>query len=84
MFKGLIDYLTFGYTFICKGRGKLKASEMMMIQGGADVAVRHAEEVIGDGTGEMSKDDRLDLEEARKIYEHVEEMSVFLQSLEIV
>ena len=32
MFKGLIDYLTFGYTFICKGRGKLKPSEMMMIQ----------------------------------------------------
>ena len=29
-------------------------------------------------------DDKLDLEEARKIYEHVEEMSVFLQSLEIV
>ena len=84
MFKGLIDYLTFGYTFICKGRGKLKASEMMMIQGGADVAVRHAGEVLGDNGQQMTKDDQLDLEEARKIYEHVEEMSVFLQSLEIV
>ncbi len=83
MFKGLIDYLTFGYSFICKGRGKLKPSEMMMIQGGADVAVRHAEEVLAEGQ-QLTKDDKLDLEEARKIYEHVEEMSVFLQSLEII
>lgn len=54
-----------------------------MIQGGADVAVRHAEEVLAEGQ-QLTKDDKLDLEEARKIYEHVEEMSVFLQSLEIV
>lgn len=83
MFKGLIDYLTFGYTFICKGRGKLKAGEMTLIRGSADVAVRHAEEVLAEGR-QMTEDDRADLAEARKILEHVEEMSVFLQTLEIV
>lgn len=83
MFRGLIDYLTFGYTFICKGRGKLKPSEMMMIQGGANSVVNHAEQVLGDGQA-MSRDDRADLEEARKIYEHIEEMSAYLQTLEII
>lgn len=84
MFRGMIDYLTFGYTFICKGRGKLRADEMTMIQGGAATVVTHAEEVLGDGARTMSADERADLEEARKILRHIEEMSVFLQTLEIV
>ena len=84
MFRGMIDYLTFGYTFLCKGRGKLRADELTKIQGGATTVVIHAEEVLGDGTRTLTADERADLEEARKICEHIEEMSVFLQTLEIV
>ena len=83
MYRELIDYLTFTYGFMCKGRGKLTEADMRAIAGGARVMTDRAPEVLGKPEEEMAED-RADLAEARKITEHVEEMSVFLMSLEIV
>lgn len=84
MFRGMIDYLTFGYTYLCKGRGKLSAADMAKIMGGAKVVVDNAEAVLGGAATPVGAEDRADLKEAGKIYEHLEEMAVFLQSMEIV
>ncbi len=82
MYRGLIDNLTFVYSFICKGRGKLTEAEMQAISGGAHTLTDKAPAVLG--SEDETASDRADLAEARKIDEHIEEMTIFLQSLEIV
>ena len=82
MYKGLIDNLAFVYGFICKGRGKLGQEDMQSLANGAHTLVKHAPAVLG-GEDELAED-RADLAEARKMDEHIEEMYVFLSSLEIV
>lgn len=84
MYRGLIDYMTFAYTFICKGRGRMKKEEMDAVALGAHTVVANAEQVLGDGSRMQTVDDTADLLEAQKIDRHIEEMNVYLQSLEIV
>ncbi len=83
MYRGLIDNLTFVYTYICKGRGKMSAADMRAIAEGAHTLTRNAPAVLSDGAVE-SWDDRADLVESRKIDEHIEEMVAFLVGMEIV
>jgi len=81
MYKGLIDNLAFVYSFVCKGRGKVPAEDMRSVAEGAHTLVRHAPAVLG---GEDERpDDRADLAEAMRMNEHIEDMVVFLQHLEI-
>lgn len=84
MYRGLIDYMTFAYTFICKARGRLSSDEMDAVALGAHTVAAKAEPVLGDGSRTMSAEDRADLMEAQKIDQHIEEMNIYLQSLEIV
>jgi hypothetical protein len=84
MYRGLIDHLTFAYTYICKGRGRLKAEDMAAIAQGAHVVAVNAPNVLARTDMMETASDRADLAEARKIDEHIEEMYVFLNSLEIV
>ena len=84
MYRGLIDFMTYAYTFVCKSRGKLSSDEIDAVSLGAHTVAVKAEEVLGDGSRTMTKDDRADLLEAQKIDQHIEEMNVYLQSLEIV
>lgn len=81
MYKGLIDNLTFVYSFICKGRGKLDSEAMESLAAGANTLTKHAPAVLG-GEDEQAGD-RADLAEARKITEHIDEMTVFLMHLDI-
>jgi len=83
MYRGLIDYLSFAYTMLCKGRRVLCDDDIRDITKGAHAVVRNAEEAI-DPENRADKEDRADLEQARKIDEHIEEMTVFLMSMEIV
>ena len=83
MYKGLIDNLTFVYGFNCKGRGKLSEEDMKVLSRGTRTLVNKAPAVLGKPEEEQAED-RADLAEARKIDEHIEEMTVFLLSLEIV
>ena len=82
MYKGLIDNLAFVYGYVCKARGKLAGEAMRAIAKGAHTLVDNAPAVLG-GEGELA-DDRADLKEAGKMAVHIDEMVVFLQSLEIV
>lgn len=84
MYRGLIDHLVFAYGYICKGRGRLKAEDMKAIAQGAHVVAVNAPDVLARSDIRESADDRADLAEARKIDEQIEEMFVFLTSLEIV
>ena len=83
MYKGLIDHLVWVYEYMCKGRGKLSGSEMEVIASSARIVTDNAPNVLGKQETE-TPDDRADLAEARKIDTHIEEMSAFLMSLEIV
>jgi len=82
MYRGLIDNLAFMYSFICRGRGKLTQEDTRALANGAHTLTRTAPAVLG-GEDEAAED-RADLAEARKMDEHIEDMTVFLQSLEII
>ena len=82
MYKGLIDNLAFTYSFICKGRGKVPHRDMEALATGAHTLVRHAPAVLGNE--DERPEDQADLKEAMKMDEHIDEMVVFLQHLEIV
>lgn len=84
MYRGLIDNLTFVYSFICKGRGRLTAQEMEAIAKGAHTVTATAPAVLGgldDGTA--TTEDQKDLQEAIKIDQHIDEMYTFLTAMEI-
>lgn len=83
MYKGLIDHLVWVYGYVCKGRGKLSGDDMTAIAKSSRILTENAPEVIGNHEVEGAED-RADLAEARKINTDIEEMSVFLMSLEIV
>ena len=82
MYKGLVDNLAFMYGFITRGRGKIAEDDMRKMATGAHVMVKNAPAVLG--SEDERPDDRADLAEAMKMDEHIEEMVVFLQHLEIV
>jgi hypothetical protein len=82
MYKGLVDNLAFMYGFITRGRGKIAEDDMRKMATGAHVMVKNAPAVLG---GEDQRpEDLADLKEAQKMDEHIEEMVIFLMSLEIV
>lgn len=84
MYRGLIDSLTFTYTYICKARGRISNKEMEAIAQGAHTVTKYAPAVLGGAQAiEGTKEDALDLEEAVKIDEHIDEMYTFLSSMEI-
>lgn len=83
MSRGLIDSLTFAYSFLCKGRGRLNAEQIRAIQAGADTMTKAAPIVLADD-GPAGKELALDLEEANMINGHIEEATVWLLNLENV
>lgn len=83
MSRGLIDTLTYTYSFLCRGRGRLDASQIKAIQQGADTMTKAAPVVLADD-GPAGKELALDLEEANMINGHIEEATIWLLSLENV
>lgn len=83
MYRGLIDHLAFVYGYICKGRGKLSPEAMTAISQGAHTLTANAPAVLGDGAQPETDEDRKDLAEAQKMDVHIDEMVVFLSSMEI-
>lgn len=82
MYKGLIDNLSFVYSFICKGRGKVPQDDLHAIAAGAHTIVSHAPAVLG--SEDEKEEDRKDLALAEKMDYHIEDAVLFLESLEIV
>lgn len=81
MYKGLIDNMAFAYSYICKARRKIGPEALRAIANGQHVMVENAQTVLGGE--EETKEDHADFLEVVKIDEHIEEMTVFLTSLEI-
>ena len=83
MYRDLIHSLTYMYSIICRGKGTLPDSDLRHIANGA-----HSITISAPAVETISKtetaNDKAQLREAQKIDEQIEEMAVFLMSLEIV
>ena len=83
MYRELIHSLTYMYSVVCRGKGRLKDSDLRHIADGAHSLTASAP-AVETLTREETANDKAYLKEAQKIDEQIEEMMVFLMSLEIV
>ena len=83
MYRELIGTLTYMYSVICRGKGRLPDSDLRHIAEGAH-SLTAAAPAVETLTREETKNDKAYLKEAEKIDQQIEEMVVFLQTLEIV
>lgn len=83
MYKELIQSLTFTYTLIARGRGKLDPFQLKSLQAGA-ITQTEVAPLILDTENKADKNDQCDLAEAQLINEHIEEMLTFQLSAEII
>ena len=83
MYRELINNLTYMYSVLCRGKGRLPDSDLRHIANGAHSMTRSAP-VVETLTKTETENDKQDLKEAQKIDQQIEEMAVFLMSLEIV
>ena len=83
MYRELIHSLTYMYSVVCRGKGRLKDSDLRHIADGAHSLTASAP-AVETLAREETANDKAYLKEAQKIDEQIEEMMVFLMSLEIV
>ncbi|MBR2664597.1 MAG: hypothetical protein IKE25_12850 [Clostridia bacterium] len=83
MYRELNANLTYMYSVICRGKGRLPDSDLRHIANGAHSMTRSAP-VVETLTKTETENDKQYLKEAQKIDQQIEEMAVFLMSLEIV
>lgn len=82
MYKGLIDNLTFVYSFLAKGNGKLGRDDVRALANGAHVLTQKAPAVLGSEDEQTA--DKADYAVAQKVDVDIEGMTVFLMSQEII
>lgn len=83
MYRELIHSLTYMYSVICRGKGRLKDSDLRQIANGAHTLTASAP-AVETLTKEETANDKAYLKEAQKIDEQIEEITIFPLSLEIV
>jgi hypothetical protein len=83
MYRDLIHSLTYMYSIICRGKGTLPDSDLRHIANGAH-SITASAPVVETISKTETRSDKAQLKEAQKIDEQIEEMAVFLMSLEIV
>lgn len=83
MYRDLIHSLTYMYSIICRGKGTLPDSDLRHIANGAH-SITASAPIVETISKTETANDKAQLKEARKIDEQIEEMAVFLMSLEIV
>lgn len=83
MYRELIHSLTYMYSVICRGKGRLKDSDLRHITDGAH-ALTEAAPAVETLASEETANDKAYLKEAQKIDQQMEEMVTFLLGLEIV
>jgi len=84
MYRELIGTLTYMYSVMCRAKGRAKDSDIRHIAEGAHSLTATAPVAEQMNGREESANDKAYLLEAQKIDEQIEEMMVFLNSLEIV
>ena len=83
MFKEMIRSLGFLYTFISRGRGKLSREELKAMEATGGVWVNQSEILLDQGET-MTDDQKIDLDQAVLMEQHVTEIVQFLLSQEIM
>ena len=83
MYRDLIHSLTYMYSVMCRGKGRLPDSDLRHIADGAHSLMTSAP-AVETLTRQETANDKAYLREADKIDQQIEEMAVFLLSLEIV
>lgn len=83
MFKEMIKSLGFLYMFISRGRGKLSRDELKAMQAAGGVWVNRSEILLDQGET-MTADQKIDLDQAVLMEQHVTEIVQFLLKQEIV
>lgn len=84
MYRELISSLTYMYSVICLVKGRLKDSDLRHIADGAHSLTATAPVAEQLNGREETANDKAYLKEAQKIDEQIEEMFVFLSTLEII
>lgn len=84
MHKGLLSTLSYMYRYLCLARGKMDRAELASIAGSAGAMAGHAAEVLEPQEGDDLRENRLDIEQAQLVDQHIEEMVEWLIKLEIV
>lgn len=82
MYRELISSLTYMYSVMCRGKGRLADSDLRHIADGAHTLTKAAP-AVETMTREETAADKAYLKEAQKIDQQMEEMVVFLLNLEI-
>ena len=83
MYRDLIHSLTYMYSLICRGKGTLPDSDLRHIANGAH-SITISAPVVENISRTETPNDKAQLQEAQKIDEQIEEMTVFLMGLEII
>ena len=84
MYKNLIHSLSYMHSLIVRGKGVVSDKALMEIAHGAHVMTQTAPVIEQSNGAQETANDKAYLLEARKLDEQIEEMTVFLLSLEIV
>lgn len=84
MYQNLIASLCYMHSVICRSKGKVKDSDLRHIADGAHSLTITAPVAEAMNGREETAADKSYLKEAQKIDEQIEEITVFLMSLEIV
>ena len=84
MYRGLLKTLTYLYQYITLGRDQLRPDQMNSIAASGRVLVETAPQVLEPDEGDDTNKNRLDLEQAEIVEQHMEEMVVWMTHLEIV
>ena len=84
MYKGLLRTLTYMYQFITLGRGRLTIPEIEGMAAAASTMTGRAPEVLDPEDGGSLQENKLTLEQAQIVDQHIEEMVVWITHQEIM
>ena len=83
MFKEMIKSLSFIYAFISRGRWRLSREELTLLEGAGGTFVQKNEILLDQGET-MTSDQKIDLDQAVLMEQHVTEIVQFMLNTEIM
>ena len=84
MYKNLIHSLSYMHSLIVRGKGVVDDTQLRQLANGAHVMLDTAPAVEKSAGMQETANDKAFLQEAKKLDDQIEEMTIFLLSLEIV
>lgn len=83
MTRDLINTLTFTYSLICRGRHVFDKKQIMCLNEASKLMTRKTPEVMEDTGKALTIDEKISINEAQMITDHIDEVSQFLMNLDI-